>query len=230
MSSIAFESVAGTVLIGGRERARMGVLINDVGWAVKNRGHDNDTKKLAWVYSGDTEFAEQLGWVCIVGNDAMKLAAHIHGQCEIHGWVHPDDGEWFARQIESAVHAGVLADDGRQHYGTWADLADLARASTTPLVSSYSVCEGWPDPYLIAEHRPDLFDVGPADENDDDYDDRHDNAWSALSIEDRNRIADLAIIECGPRWRPSEWGTHWADHVRPLAQAMWTTPSDAMAS
>lgn len=218
MSHIAFESGQGRVEVGGRERARMGVLLDDIAWVMDSRGRrlqspqEDHTAKLRYVYGDfgtsdrDDNFGKRLGWACLIGNDALKLLAHIHGQCEIHGWVHPDDLGWFADLLEQAVRDGLLGADGRSFYGSWQDVADLARRSTAPLVASYSVCESWPDIYLIAQERPDLFTPEDAD---DPYE-----SWAKLSEADQDRIADEAIASCGPRWHPAEWGTHWAESVR----------------
>lgn len=228
MSYIAFDCKEGCVEIGGRERARMGVLVDDIAWVMESRGrpHGNphDEREARLRYSGpfaEENFGERLGWLCLIGDDVTKLIAHIHGQCEIHGWLHPDDGEWFAGLIEQASARGLLNDDRPGQYGTWSEVADLARRSTTPLVSSYSVCEGWPDPYAIARERPDLFNpTGPAISSDDVLDE----SWAALSDEERGRIADAAIESIGPRWHPAEWGTHWA------AMVAGRNPYDQVAS
>lgn len=216
MSSISFESAEGRVLIGGRERARMGVLIEDLAWIMHSRGasmsfmspQEQSNAKLDYRYglTEETNFGERLGWACLIGNDKLKLLAHIHGQCELNGWVHPDDLEWFASLIEGAVADGLLGPDDRCGYGSWQDVADLARISTTPLVSAYSVTESWPDQYSISEHRPDLFA----------YDEENPDAWHELSDEERQRIGDEALEDCCPRWHPDEWGTHWSERVRSL--------------
>lgn len=223
MSYIGFESAAGRVEIGGRERARMGVLIEDLAWVMHSRGMGSSMSlveahqaKLAYRYGPDenSAFGERLGWVCLIGDDVMKLLAHIHGQCEIHGWVHPDDGAWFASLIDEAVVRGLLGEDGRGgRYGSWSDVAELARQSTTPMVSDYSVCESWPDPYQITQERPDLF-PSPWVRAVDDADDAIDEAWGQLGVVEQQRIADEAIASCAPRWHPAEWGTHWSALVR----------------
>lgn len=217
MSSISFDSEQGRVLVGGRERARMGLLIEDLAWLMHSRGKNSmlspleaSRAKLEYRYGLDenTAFSERLGWACLIGNDQMKLIAHIHGQCEIHGWVHPDDGEWFADLVERAVADGLLGSDGREGgvngYGSWQDVADLARRSITPLVSAYSVCEYWPERGLISQYRPDLWT----------YDEENPDAWYDLSEEERQRIGDEALEDCCPRWQPAEWGTHWSEIVR----------------
>jgi hypothetical protein len=216
MSYIAFESQQGLVEIGGRERARMGVIVNDVAWAMESRGRPHgspqDEYRAKLDYSGafsDGNFGERLGWLCLIGDDVTKLIAHVHGQCEIHGWVHPDDGEWFAGLIDGAVARGLLNGDRPGQYGTWSEVGALALRSTTPLVSSYSVCDSWPDPHQIAEQRPDLFNpTGPAVSSDDVLYD----AWAALGSEEQGRIADEAIQSCAPRWHPEEWGI-WSNLV-----------------
>jgi hypothetical protein len=217
MSYIQFDSPDGTVQIGGRERARMGLLIDEIAWALEDRGNlsgpDDELRKLRYQYSADDNFGQRLGWVCLIGDDVTKLVAHIHGQCEIHGWVHPDDGPWFAGLVEAAVERGLLGDDARNHYGSWSEVAEMARTLTGPMASSYSVTESWPDVYGIAEHT-DLWT--PADP-DDPYE-----SWEELAVAERHRIADEALPLIAPRWHPEEWGTHWAALVtghRPYAEA-----------
>lgn len=233
MSHISFASDQGRVEIGGRERARMGILIDSLAWVMHSRGRaptdpmKEHYERLQWIYGAhslgpqaEDEFGIRLGWVCLIGNDITRLIAHIHGQCEIHGWVHPDDTEWFAGLIEQAVDAGLLGDDGRGSYGSWADVADLARQSTTPLVSAYSVTESWPDPYLIARTRPDLFSYN--EETEDSWD-----VWERLGERSRRQIANKAIFSCAPRWRPAEWGI-WANLVH--GRTPWVLTNDVSES
>ena len=215
MSYISFSSGQGEVLIGGRERARMGVLVDELAWVMESRGRPitdpiiRRRDELEWRYRDDN-FGERLGWVCLIGDDVTKLLAHVHGQCEIHGWVHPDDGDWFADLVKRAAARGLLNEDRVGKYGTWDQVADLARRSTTPLVSAYSACESWPNPYLIASERPDLFNPeGPLVDPDDSLYE----AWNDLGAEEQGRIADEAIETIGPRWHPAEWGTHWSAKV-----------------
>ena len=225
MSYISFESREGDVLIGGRERARMTLLVNDVAWALESRGHpfrqpaDDERERVRYAGMRVDNLGERLGWVCLIGDDVTKLIAHIHGQCEIHGWVHPEDGDWFAGLVEQAVERGLLGEDDRNNYGSWADVAELARRSTSPLVTSYSVSRGWPEPDAIARGRPDLFNpIGALVESGDDA---LCEAWDALAADEQQRIADEAIASVAPRWHPAEWGTHWAALVegrRPYAQ------------
>jgi hypothetical protein len=224
MSYMSFSSKEGYVQIGGRERARMGSLVDDIAWALHRRGEthllspmEEYQAKASWVHGGfsmgeaerERRFGERLGYACLVGNDELKLLAHMYGQCEIHGWVHPRFGAWFADLIERAFAHGLLGEDIRNTYGPWQDVADLARRSTTPLVSSYSVTDDWPSPRLIAMYRPDLLaiDEEAEEEGDDPYE-----AWNSLSDDERQRVADEAIASLGPEWHPAEWGI-WADLV-----------------
>lgn len=229
MSYIGFESEQGRVQIGGREHARLGGMLNDLAWVMHTRGADRSVgddyqARLRYQYPmvGDEEgnrlFRERLGWACLVGNDEVKLLAHIYGQCEINGWVHPDDLEWFAVLIEGAYVSGLVGDDGREQYDSWIDLASLAKRSTSPLVSDYSVTSSWPDPYAIRRHAPALF--APPDDVEDLWD-----AWEALSDDDRRRIAAEALPICAPRWHPAELGTHWRDLVIKHARAAWRAPA-----
>lgn len=93
-----------------------------------------------------------------VGDDIVCLAAKIHGWCEIHPWIEEHDRAWCAGIIERAITAGVYragmwytSGDGERVWADqgWADVVTLLRDTTThpgPVVLSYSVCEGFPNP------------------------------------------------------------------------------------
>lgn len=219
MSHIAFESDAGRVEVSGSERAWMGLYIENLAWAVREQYVDSPFAESAadaynrkiihkWSNPDPDNFGKTLGYACLVGNDVTKLLSHIHGQCEIHGWVHSDDGEWFASLIEDAVERGMLRVFEHNNYGSWQDVADLARSSTTPLVSSYSVTDSWPNLYLISTMTDYLV------EYDSDNPETLYEGWDALGAEEQNRIADEAIELVAPRWHPAEWGTHWTELAR----------------
>jgi len=77
----------------------------------------------------------------VVGGDSIKLAARIHGQCEVHGWVDGPNRNWLAGIIESAVMHGVY----RQEQG-WDSVINLLKSrSDAPVVMSYSVCDSFPN-------------------------------------------------------------------------------------
>lgn len=93
------------------------------------RGHDLDP------------FTISLNTAATVGNDAVKLAARLHGQCEIHAWVDGPNRAWLADIIDRGMASGVL----RAETQGWERVVGMLRArDDEPVVTSYSVCEQFP--------------------------------------------------------------------------------------
>jgi hypothetical protein len=100
----------------------------------------------------------ELNTALATGNDIVCLAAKIHGWCETHPWVEEADRAWCADIIERAVTAGVYRAGmwytdgcGQRTWGDlgWASVMALLRDTTThpgPVVLSYSVSDGFPNP------------------------------------------------------------------------------------
>jgi hypothetical protein len=78
------------------------------------------------------------------GNDAVKLLARLHGQCEIHAYVEPENRAWLADIIERGRKLNVLRPD----QGWESVITMLRRRGDEPVVTSYSVCDGFPNPYI----------------------------------------------------------------------------------
>lgn len=175
MSSIAFASPSGSVSLSGAERAWMGQLVNHIALGVLDPEHNRDLLRRAvppdhylqaeqidsgyWgqrfgtAMSVDTlplragDMAVE-GWhLCLntalaVGSDAVKLAARLHAQCEIHAWVDGPNRDWLADLIESGRTAEVF----RPNMG-WEEVAAFLRVDQVePVVTSYSVTDGFPHP------------------------------------------------------------------------------------
>jgi hypothetical protein len=106
------------------------------------------------------------------GNRAVQLAAKLHGQCEIHCYVEGEDRAWLADLIEEAVACDVLRGDVWGYDG-WAEVARLLREdAAAPVVTSYSVCDTFPNPSFI----PDGIEIDPDD-------DGRWEAWSRIEPE-----------------------------------------------
>jgi hypothetical protein len=100
----------------------------------------------------------ELNTALATGNDLVCLAAKIHGWCEIHPWVEETDRAWCADVIERAITAGVYragmwytGHGGQRTWADqgWSDVVALLRDTTThpgPVVLSYSICDGFPNP------------------------------------------------------------------------------------
>lgn len=99
-----------------------------------------------------------LNTALVMGSDAVELLAHIHATCEIHGYVEGEHREWLADIIEVGREDRIL----RPHQG-WEEVAALLRkADDSPVVMSYSVCEGFPDAGLAKDAG--LWSPGPEHE------------------------------------------------------------------
>lgn len=108
-----------------------------------------------------------------VGNDALKLAARIHGSCEIHCWVDGHNRGWLAGIIKNADAGIFRADRG------WGEVAAmLLRRDDEPVVLSYSVCDGFPNSES-SEHMPPWPEGVP-------------ERWDALSPEVQEQREELA--------------------------------------
>lgn len=77
------------------------------------------------------------------GSDAMRLAVRIHAQCEIHCYAEGQDRAWLADLIRDALAEGVF-----QAEQSWPKVIDLLMSrDDEPVVLSYSVTEGFPNPF-----------------------------------------------------------------------------------
>ncbi len=89
-------------------------------------------------------FILALNTALAVGSDAMKLAARIHGQCEIHGWMLGKHRAWVADIVKQGIVAGLY----RKGAG-WEDTVKfLRKTSRSPVVMSFSVCESFPNAHV----------------------------------------------------------------------------------
>lgn len=144
-------------------------------------------------------FGMILNTALAVGNDAVRLAARLHGQCEIHCWVAEENREWLASIIEQGIAGGVLRKDLPQsnHRG-YDDVLRLLRhpEHRGPVVCSYSVCEQFPGVHLI-ERDPAAC--------------RTDEEWRAICYEmpenERWDRSFAALKGGGRELKPEDFGT-----------------------
>lgn len=87
----------------------------------------------------------------ILGSDPIKLAARIHGQCEIHCFVEGKNRKWFADLISNGIKRHIYSED----VGWENVLKFLESCDSNPVVLSYSVCEQFPNP-VIANFKGDV--------------------------------------------------------------------------
>lgn len=145
--------IAGPVRNGQRDHATVKALIDILTICLRV----NDVPLRVGDHAVSSENAE-LNTALTTGNDLVRLAAKIHGWCEIHPWFEETDRAWCADIIERAVTAGVYrAGMWCTGYGGqrtwceqgWSDVVALLRDTTThpgPVVLSYSVCDEFPNP------------------------------------------------------------------------------------
>jgi hypothetical protein len=163
----------------------------------------------SWVVDGERYDCWQLdlNTVLAVGNDALKLCARLHGQCEIHAYVEGPNRAWLADIIRQGVRDGVMRDGGYgppNDYGKgqWSELADwLESRSDEPVVCSYSVCDQFPNRAM----------AGWEDDADNDR-------WYDLPAEERWRLAMIGLREDHPRLTPDGWSTYRFGHGK---DAFW---------
>lgn len=178
MSCIYFHSRDdGEVRLSGRERHFMGGLVDDLMMGVIGKGdwilqylpkeaelffknprerslfsawlrHDD---KACFIVDGKEagSFHVALNTAIALGNDVIKLAAKLHGQCEVHCWVDGPNRKWLADIMQDGLDLNIF----RTGEG-WEDVIEfMSKSTSSPVVCSYSVCERFPNfESLPADH------------------------------------------------------------------------------
>jgi hypothetical protein len=146
-------------------------------------------------------FSLVLNTVLAIGSDAMCLLARLHAQCEIHAYVEGPHRSWMADLIQEGLDSklyraslrpgNVDGTRGEPHGQGWEELITLLRArDDAPVVTSYSVCEQFPNAETARWETPEGYEL-PADEfypdeSEEDRADRaHDQSWYDLTDEQR---------------------------------------------
>ena len=84
------------------------------------------------------------------GSSAVRLAARLHGQCEIHLWVAGKNRKWLADVMRRGVRDRVLREGMGYLKPAPFSMCDLGvielleKTDDEPVVTSYSVCESFP--------------------------------------------------------------------------------------
>lgn len=147
-------------------------------------------------------FSYSLNTVIATGNDAVRLLARLHGQCELHAWVDGPDRAWLAQIIDDGCAGGVLRRNLRPHYDDWPTLAAFLRErDDEPIVTSYSVTDGFPN-RTVADWAPE----------DDDLDGQ---GWYDLPDAEQWELCMAALradTERGLQMQPGNWATYTFGH------------------
>lgn len=88
-------------------------------------------------------FSLALNTAIAVGSDVVQLMARIHAQCEIHAYIKPENFHWMARIIDKGLKLNILRDNQG-----WEHVIKLLETSKEPIVTSFSVCDKFPNSYL----------------------------------------------------------------------------------
>ena len=137
MSRIYFHTPTGDAEVSGAERASFGVFCESLAWTFLDYYgdyskpilslfpphhyiHGDKTSKnsirVAFQQARDelylngkpiNPFALSLNTAYAIGNDAVKLAARIHGQCEIHCWAKGENRKWLAGIVQQGLACGL---------------------------------------------------------------------------------------------------------------------------
>ena len=129
-------------------------------------------------------FLLQLDSAYVMGSNSMKLAARLHGQCEVHCYVEGPNRRWLSDMIDEAVDKHIF----REGEG-WDDVSELlCEADDSPVVCSYSVCESFPNQEMAGW------------EGDSD-------SWYDLPAQERwdRAMASLRGKDSGLELKPDDW-------------------------
>lgn len=89
-------------------------------------------------------FEAQLNTAISMGSTPVRLAARLHGQCEIHAYVEGPHRAWLADVVEAGLREAIF----RAREG-WEGMVTLLRSrDDEPVVTSYSVCDGFPNSHI----------------------------------------------------------------------------------
>lgn len=168
-----------------------------------------------------------------LGSDVVKFLARLHGQCEIHGYVEGANRRWFSDIVDQGLDDGLL----RRNAGWESVVKLLLSADNKPVVTSYSVCDGFPNAngficcahcgYPKSEHvvnpsttdPDDVWFVCPAQSTANvlgkmltQYvDGNGGDSWYKLTPGEQWRLAlqqlRMANEAAGLEWRPDNWQT-----------------------
>jgi hypothetical protein len=141
-------------------------------------------------------FALHLNTAYFMGSDSVKLAARLHGQCELHTYVEGPNRQWLADIIKEGRSFKFYRDEMG-----WEGVIELLEsASDGPVVTSFSVTEQFPNRYIADWNAPTL-----TDEDGEEYED--DDAWYNLPEEERWQMAMKGLRQerGGLEMKPDNW-------------------------
>lgn len=233
MSRIYFHSINGEAELRGSERAHFNVFCSDVTWAIVryvaeesmgNRSilrnvfppdhyalRGDNFSELAALYFrvGDDPvllgekkvdlFTLILNTALYLGSDSVKLGARLHGQCEIHAYVEGPNRKWLAGIIRRGREFNFFRDGE----GWESVIKLLEKDDGSPIVTSYSVCDRFPNAEVANYDIPLLAD------GEKDWD-----AWDILSNQEQWDMGMIGLKKSGGwlEMKPENWNNyHFGD-------------------
>lgn len=143
-------------------------------------------------------FQLSLNTALAFGSDPLRFAARLHGQCEIHTYVEGPHRAWLAEIIKDGLRLEIY----REGQG-WNDvIALLEHDDETPVVTSFSVCDGFPNTH-VAGWNPSLNEYGEKDW-DAWYDLSEETQWN-MSMEGVRKVKYLELT-------PDNWKSYSFGH------------------
>lgn len=214
MSRIYFHAEDACAEVRGSERAHAGCLTNDIGvslilaqfnyeterlYAGISDCYAKDEKSLRLMLNADSSsrtFSLADGtharvWPVILntclrlGSGPLRLLTRLHAQCEIHAWVDGQNREWLAGIVDEGLRDGLMRKDSG-----WESVSEMLRSGEGPVVTSYSVCEPFPNP-TVADWSPPPWPAGPNEDEDENWD-----AWHDIDDDERWDMAMKGLRAC----------------------------------
>lgn len=115
---------------------------------------------LLWVDGNVVEtFAASLNTGLVMGSAPIMAYARLHGQCEIHAFIEGRNRGWFAKILQQGLLDGIM----RSGVGWEETITMLGSRNDEPVVTSYSVCEQFPNPHATGWKPSKVDEDGEAD-------------------------------------------------------------------
>jgi len=80
-----------------------------------------------------------------IGSNPIRLLTRLHAQCEIHAYIKGKNRKWLGEIIAEGLDSGIY----RKEAG-WNELISFLNSDdNNTVVTSYSVCTSFPNPYVL---------------------------------------------------------------------------------
>ena len=112
-------------------------------------------------------FDAHLNTALAFGSDSVKLAARLHGQCEVHAYVEGGNRKWLADLFQQGLATGIFRSKLRSYNQGYDEVIKLLLCrDDEPVVTSYSVCDSFPNAGVarFESTRKDHYDEPDPDE------------------------------------------------------------------